>query len=398
MPEFLNAIDICNRAMQHLGAKRIDPQLGFTEISVQASECAFAYGKIRQAELQRNVWTFAVKRTILRPVNSLAVQGSTFVTNPANSSIATSPTMLLAVALYSSTTTYPSSALVTDAAGTVWQTLAPANLNAAPGNSSTWELYTGPLTVDAWVANTSYYAGDLVYVAPGDGTYTIYQSIVEGNSDTPGTASAYSATQVYAKDEVVTSASILYQSLVDLNYGNTPVSSPTQWTTTITSGSGSVKWRTLAAALQPIVTPYPLGTGPSGQSSTRNVYRLPCGFLREAPQDPKAGGSSNMGAPTGLFYTDWTYSGSYLVSREVGPIAYRFVADITNVTAMDPMFCEALAAKIAWVVCEPVTQSTAKRADCLAAHKQALFEAGMVNAIEQGSVEPPVDDLIACRF
>jgi hypothetical protein len=398
MPEYLNAIDVCNRAMQYLGAKRIDPQLGFTEISVQASECSFAYGKLRQAELRRNVWTFAIRRSILRPVNLLAVQGSTFVTNPANISIATSPTMLLAPALYSSTTTYSSGALCIDAAGTIWQSLAPANLNAAPGNSSTWDEYAGPLTVDAYVSGTSYLSGELAYVAPGDGSYTVYQSIVEGNSDNPATASAYSATQVYAKDEVVTSASILYQSLVDLNYGHTPASSPTQWTTTITSGSGSVKWRTLAAALQQIVTPYPVGAGPASQATTRNAYRKPCGFLREAPQDPKAGGSSDKGAPTGLLYSDWTYDGPWLITRDGGPILYRYVADITNVTSFDPMFVEALAARIAYAVCEPVTQSTAKQQACLLAHKQALFEAGMVNGIEQGSVEPPIDDFIATRF
>jgi hypothetical protein len=396
--EFSSPIDVCNRAMQHLGAKRIDPQLGFTEISVQASECAFAYGKIRQAELRRNVWGFAIRRAIMRPVNLLSVQGSTFTTVPANASIAVSPTMLLAPALWSSTTTYSSGALVIDAQTTIWQSLAPANVNAAPGNDSRWEQYAGPLTVDAYVSTVSYYAGDLVYVAPGDGSYTVYQSIVEGNNDNPATASAYVATQVYAKDEVVVSASVIYQSLVDLNYGNTPVSSPTQWTTTITSGSGSVKWRTISAALQQIVTPYPLGTGPSNQPATRNAFRLPCGFLREAPQDPKAGGNSYLGSPTGLYYSDWTYDGRYLVSRETGPILYRFVADVTNVSTFDPLFCEALAAKLAWSVCEPVTQSTAKRQDCLAAHKQALFEAGAINGIEQGSTEPPIDDFIAARF
>ena len=58
---FQNPVDIANRALQHCGAQRIDPTLGFTENSVNASECAFAYDKLRSAELQRNYWKFATK-------------------------------------------------------------------------------------------------------------------------------------------------------------------------------------------------------------------------------------------------------------------------------------------------------------------------------------------------
>lgn len=491
MSEFLSPIDICNRAMQHLGAKRIDPQLGFDEVSVQAGECAFAYGKLRRAELRRNYWRFAMRRTVLRPLNALAIQGASFVINPTVSGQPVSPTMLLSPALWSSTTTYPGGALVIDAANTIWQSLAPANIGFAPGNSSAWEQYAGPLTVDAYQVATNYFAGDLVYNAAGDGTYTVYQSLMNNNSATPTIPSPWSSAQVYEQDEVAIvypawasgttyaagaavlytdgntyaslaagnlnhapsaspaqwalmpspiaewqnltayatgavldysgtqyvavatstgvipagnlaswvplSLGVLYQSIVNLNQGFSPPASATQWSTTITSGSGSVQWRTIPAALQPMVIMYPIGTGPSTQSATRNVFRLPNGYLREAPQDPKAGAISYLGVMGGLQFNDWTYDGDFITSTSSEPISYRFVADVTNVTKFDDMFCEALAARIAYEVCEPVTQSTAKQQACATAYKKFMDEASMVNSIEQGWVEPPLDDLIACR-
>jgi hypothetical protein len=395
MAEFLTPIDVCNRAMQHLGAKRIDPVRGFTEQSVQASECSFAYGKLRRAELRRNLWSFAIKRTVLRPVNALAIQGMAFQTT---NSGAVSPTMFLSPALWSSVTTYSGGALVTTIDGTIWQALAPATAAYAPGNSVAWDEYSGPLTVDAWTPQTSYFAGDLVYIAPGDGTYVVYQSLIGGNTDAPAAASLYAAAQVYARDEIVIFNSIVYQSLVDLNYGHQPDTSAAQWSTVITSGSSATSWRVIAAELKQMVIMYPLGSGPSVQTASRNAFRLPANYLREAPQDPKAGAISYLGMMGNLAFNDWTYDGAYITSMYAQPIPYRFVADLTNVSTFDDMFCEALAARIAYETCETITQSTAKQESCAKAYQKFMGEAGMVNAIEQGWVEPPLDDLIACRF
>lgn len=390
---FQTPIDICNRAMQHLGAKRIDPVRGFTETSVQASECSFAYDKLRRAELQSSYWGFAITRTMLRPMNSLAVQGAPFLTT---NSIP-SPTMLLAPALWQSTATYSAGALVTDVTGVIWQSRAPANSGFAPGNSVAWEQYTGTLTVDAWLASTSYSAGELAYIAPGDGSYTVYQSLVEGNSATPNVTTAWSAAQVYAKDEVVTFNSVTYQSLVELNFGNQPDISASQWTTVLTGGASATSWRVITAELKPFVLVYPIGAGPSSQTWNRNAYRLPASFLRKAPTDPKQGSVSLLGSPSNLSYDDFVFDGDFIISSEAYPIMLRFVADMTNVARFHDMFCEALAARIAYEVCEPVTQSTAKQQACALAYKEFMGRAKMVNAIEQGPVESPLDDFILCR-
>ncbi len=171
------------------------------------------------------------------------------------------------------------------------------------------------------------------------------------------------------------------------------------WTTVGLSGSGSLKWLALQSpALTEANFVYPIGAGPAQQTETRNVYRLPANFLRKAPQNPKEGSNSILGAPSGRQYDDWDLEGNFLVTRDVAPIALRFVADITDVTAMDDMFCEGLGARIGLEVCEEVTQSTAKKSTIASEYAKFMGEARSVNGIETGPEEPEQDDYLSCRL
>ncbi len=426
---FRNPVDICNRALQHCGASRISDTEGFTEDSKNASECAFVYDKLRRAELRRNVWRFAIRHAVIRPIND------TF--------------MLLAPALWASSTTYFNGSIVSDALGNVWISSAPGNLGNAPGNSGYWDLYFGPLAIPPWddSATTAYYAGDVVYVAPGDGTYRVFLSLQGSNSDDPTSVGAWDDETTYSRDALVSYLSTNYQSLIDLNLNNTPSLSPaafslattyasgdkatasngltytsaingnigndpvlddgtnwttagvlTPWTTTITRGVGSTKWLELDVALQELIFLYPLGSGPSTQVASRNVFRLPANYLRVAPQDPKAGSVSYLGAPSGLGYSDWDYEGDFIVTRTPTPIVLRFVADMTDVTKFDDMFCEGLACRIGIEICQPVTQSAAKVNQIASFYQKFMGEARIVNGIETGPTEPAEDDYVTCRL
>ncbi len=97
-------------------------------------------------------------------------------------------------------------------------------------------------------------------------------------------------------------------------------------------------------------------------------------------------------------YEDWNFEGNFIVSRDTGPILFRFVADISVVEKMDDMFCEGLACRIAMALCEPLTQSAAKFQRIVGEYKMHMGEARTVNAIEVGPVEPPEDDFITCRL
>lgn len=316
MLDFETPVDIGNRALQHVGARRIT---AFTDNSTNAAEIEFCYDKLRRAELRRNTWRFAIRKAFLRPLDT--------------------DTTLLAPAAYVGATAYSAGAVVSYA-NTYWEALK-ATTGETPGTGSSWEIYSGPLTIQPYDANTSYVSGELVLEGG-----LVYRSLISSNVDTPPTSN----------------------------------------------------WLSLGAVSTALNILYPLGAGPLSQTETRNVFRLPNGFLKLAPQDPKAGSSSFLGAPSNLQYDDYDLEGDYIVARTTDTMRLRFIADVTLVPSFDPMFCEGLGARIGLEVCERLTQSTDKLATIGQAYNKFMSEARIINAIETGAVEPPLDDYLSCRF
>jgi len=386
--EYLIPADICDRALQHCGAGRLDPVLRLNDKSKNARETGFAYGKLRRAELEANVWRFATRRTVIRAIDA--------------------NTMMLAPALWTSTTTYFANSIVADQSGNLWISNIRDNLNNDPITTGYWEPYFGPMTVSLYSSATTpplaYFAGELVYIPVGNGTYRTSLSLQNGNTDNPSVATAYDATVTYFKNQVVTYSAVPYMSLVDLNTGNTPSTSPTLWTTTFVGGIGSDKWLQIGGVefpfgvgLTTLGIIYPLGSGPSTQQATRNVFRLPNGFLRLAPQNPK-GSTTWLGGPAGIVYTDWNLENNYLVTAEYGPISLRFVADVTDVRLMTDMFCEALGYRVAIAVCDILTQSLTQLAAIEKGYGVFRSQAATKNAIEMGYDDPPDDNYVTVRY
>lgn len=323
MAAFLTSLDIGKRACQRIGARRITSMDTTVDTSKAAAEIVSCYDKLREAELRRNNWVFATRRTVLRPVDDT--------------------TYLFSPEFYNGSTSYTIGAVVKDSNGVLWQTTV-ATTGQAPGlSTSPWDLYFGPMTVPTYDSGTTYFAGELVYQPTNSKTYL---SLVNDNADDPPTSN-----------------------WADLNTGTT---------TALT-----ILW--------------PLGSGPSDQNTTRNIFHLPANWLREAPQQPNEGSVSWLGAETGMQQTDWEYDGDYIVSATTDVIIYRFTANITGVSHFDALFCEGLACRIGMEVCEALTQSAEKIQTCVAMYKEFMGEARQVNAIESGFTMPAVDDYIACR-
>lgn len=552
MPEFVSPTDIGNRALQHCGASLINPALGFTENSKRAAQVSFAYGKLRQAELARNIWRFATKETCLRPIDS-----NTYLLDPT---------------LFQSGTTYFQGSIVEDQSGTIWNSIVRDNSGNDPQNSpQQWEPYFGPLTVSLYDSSQGYFSGELVYTIAGDGTYNVFRSLISGNVVHPAMPNLWSTNTTYRKDQVVvvypawsslttysqgqtvqytdgniyssltngnlnnipaalganwvlmptlvlatqqvpassfssvalptitpiaewneqtsysaggfvlfnskiylaianstgafpnaaastswvaTTGGTPYLSLIDANLGNNPANAPglwasgttyainalvcgsdgfiykslgngnvgnnpttdggvhwqntgvaNPWTAVFTQGQGNPLWMQIGGAafpagvgIEPLSVNWPLGCGPASQTWTRNAFRLPAGFLRRAPQNPKAGSFSWLGAPANRAQDDWEFADDFLTSFEATPIILRFIADFQSVNRMPAMFCEALAARIALEVCEPLTQSSAKLGVIGQEYKKFITDAISVDGIDRGAQEPPLDDLIACRY
>lgn len=482
MSSFRNSIDIANRACQHMGVRKISPTLGFNDDTVQAQEIGDCYDKLRVAELRRNVWRFSTRRAVIRAIDT-------------NS-------MFLQPELWQSGKTYRPGAVVATVDGQLWFSTSKNNINNPPGGSMLWDGYFGAMTCDPWSSKEAYLAGDIVYKVEPNGTYLVYLSLANSNSDDPEAvqdwvATANGETRYYASGDVVSYSNVLYQSRINLNGNNTPGLAPavwvsatvyadgaqvtgsdavvytstqagntahdpvtddgtywtqgglstqadwaaltvyginalavgadgtiyrsvqagntgndpttddgtywvttgalSPWTTVVTNTTGSRLWAQLDVALDNVLFAYPLGCGPIAQSGSKNVFRLPAGFLREAPQVPKQG-PGFLGGPNGNAYNDWVYEGDYLISNDGRAIVFRFVANIHNVATMDPMFCEGLGARIALECCERVTQSDGKIGTIGAAYTKFMGDARAVNGIETGPVDPPEDELISCRL
>lgn len=551
MARFLFPVDVANRGLQHIGATRIDPTLGFNEPSKAAAECGFVYEKLRRAELQRNIWEFAIRTTFLRALDL--------------------NTMKLVPTLWNASATYFPGSIVSDQFGQLWITQTPYNTGNDPLNSSVWQEYFGPLTVQPYDSGTSYDTGEIVYTLAGDGTYNVYESLASSNAIHPALPSQWSVSTRYFKNQVVqqfpawnvgvtysrgqgalftdgnvyvslTNANVgntpsatstfwalmptlslasaplsgtssgtttlphttpidewqqastyaagsfiifnglvylsyvdantgnfpnatasafwtrvtngtLYMSLIDLNFGNSPASAPAlwnaaityaigaqvggsdgtiytslvngnvgfdptidsgfhwqntgtlnPWTTVFQQGAGNSLWTQIGGSafpsgvtIAPLNLIYPPGAGPRSQQATRNVYMLPAGFLRRAPLAPKGQGPGAWW-PVEHFADDFDFRGQFFVTWRSDRIPFSFIADTADVSTFHDMFAESLGARIAIEVCEPLSQSTAKKQAAASEYQKFRSEAIAVNAILIGPEEAPMDDLIACRY
>ena len=371
--------DIGNRALNHLGAENTVVSI-LTDGTKNSLLLKSVYSRLRQAEIERNTWLFATRRASVRPVDATSMVWTPDTYNPA--------------------TTYSVGAVVSydDGYGLrLWHSAAPGNIGNAPGaGSSFWGNYFGPVIAQAFDATTSYFAGDLAYEIQTDGTFKVFLSLQSNNSDDPSATDAWDATVYYNKGAIVSFSAQNYVSNVDQNFALEPDTHATQWSTT--ASTGSFKWLLVGTSLQAFQILYPLNTGPTEQAETRNVYPLPYGYLRQCNQDPKAGSTNFLGAPSNRAYDDWVIENGFICTREVNPILLRFVADVTSVTRMSTMFCEGLGCRVALELCEPITQSTDKKRIVSGEYAKFMTEARLINAIENDAQEAALDDWIACRI
>lgn len=428
-------VDIANAACDHMGLPYIAT---FQDNTKVAKRLSFRYDKVRRYELERNLWVFSIRKAILRPLDTTS--------------------MHVTFAAWSATATYVLGSVVADpTTGTLYQALGAVPVDSQPAlNPTLWSEYFGPQTADVWTMGVAggpqpwvsatnyaanmdvvgsdgnvylslangnqgnnpvtdggvhwmllgiaptglgYWPGELVYLA-GQGTTGVYLSVAGNNISTPNTIPAWVNTQIYNAGQTVTYSATTYQSTSDLNVDNTPGASGA-WETvpvTQTDTPQGTQWLYLGSAtLSSIALIYPLGYGPSSDTSTRNIFALPYGWLREAPQDPKAGQLTWLGGPGNNIMNDWVFENGYLLSSTYTPINMRFGADVQNVALMDPMFCELFAARLALEECEVLTQAADKKQAISAEYARWGSEARTRNGIEIGPVQNDEDEYITVR-
>jgi len=374
--------DIANLALSRCGAQgKIAAGALRTEDSNNAATLRDLYDRMRQYELRRNVWRFSIRTVAIRPIGDFS--------------------KLLTFATWSNATTYAINDVVLALDGQVYYSLVATNLANDPTVSPTkWRLYYGNLVAQEYVMTwSSAVTYDLRMHAVGsDGQ--VYRSIQNGNLNknpvsqptwwslastfTDPQDSTVADNQNYWSGEIVYRGRDVYISLTSNN----------------DLDPGASSWLKFTAA--PTLTDpnfiYPIGSGPSQQVTTLNVYRLPYAFMRTAPEDPKAGSTRFLGAPDALPYRDYKFEGDFIVTMDFGLKFFRFAADILDVSLFDPMFVSGFAHRLAWEAAEPLTQSSAKKAEIQKAYDKDMTDARIVNGIETGPTEPPEDDYITARY
>jgi hypothetical protein len=361
--------DIANRALQRAGADRIAAGLLWTEDSKNASELRTCYDMVRKSELRRNVWRYAIHTEVLRA--------------------RTDTTNVIIFSTWDALVKYEINDRVYRD-GKAWICIG-VGIGFDP-NARTydhWVGYFGSDTADVYSSTTTYTIGEQVYSGA-----LAYISVQDGNTGNvltditywlPITVPAWVQFGIYDIGNRVKVSGVTYVSIQANNQNHAPASSPTFWAVTSSQTMALSSYTAPIAAGSNIVT------------SGRNIFRLPKGFLREAPQAPKQGSYLPLGAPAGLAYSDWQYEGNYFTTVMPGPIAFRFVADVEDPNDMDPMFIDGFSARLAFEVCEVLTQSSSKLSELGGMYNKFMTEARAVNGIETGPTEPPEDAYLSCR-
>lgn len=118
-----------------------------------------------------------------------------------------------------------------------------------------------------------------------------------------------------------------------------------------------------------------------------NAFQLPSDCVRLLPPYPE----------DNLASRDWQVEGRKIYTDDDSPLYVRFIKSVTNVDDMDPLFRRALAATMALLMCEELTQSNTKKADITTFRKDTLAEARRTNAIESRPAVTPEDPWLAAR-
>lgn len=142
-----------------------------------------------------------------------------------------------------------------------------------------------------------------------------------------------------------------------------------------------------------------LGTIPSWGFKTE--YQLPNDYLRliqvndvyavPALTDYRSGDDS-------AYAIENTTTGAVIRTDFNAPLKIRYVADITDPGLFNPLFVEGMATKLAYEVCQDVTDSNTKQQMLAQEYDRVIREAAKANAIEKPPQGIPDDSFMLSRL
>lgn len=108
--------------------------------------------------------------------------------------------------------------------------------------------------------------------------------------------------------------------------------------------------------------------------------------------------SSNGNFSDTLSYgKQYVREGRQILTNYSSPIYIKYVYRITDTSAYDPIFCEALACKLAFEACESITQSNTKKDELSKQFDKTIAEAHRIDSVEIPTDELPEDRWVLSR-
>src|ERR1017187_1896837 len=135
-----------------------------------------------------------------------------------------------------------------------------------------------------------------------------------------------------------------------------------------------------------------------------NAFQLPADFIKLTNSYPESFYSADNNtlsfgsstASTGQ--SDWVIeTGNKVLTNSASPLNVRYIADITDTSLWDPIFCEVVSTALALEICEELTQSNTKKSQLMAEYKDLIEEAKHADSIEIAPSNPPPDTFETCR-
>jgi hypothetical protein len=124
------------------------------------------------------------------------------------------------------------------------------------------------------------------------------------------------------------------------------------------------------------------------------AFTPPTDFLRLLPATAR----NNFYGDQARNDSDWRIESGKILTNDGDTLEIVYVARVTDPTKFDVLFVEALACKMAWHMCERITQSNQKKADLLAEYRAVIAEARRVNAFENVPIDAPMDTWLSARL
>lgn len=118
-----------------------------------------------------------------------------------------------------------------------------------------------------------------------------------------------------------------------------------------------------------------------------NSFALPADFLaliKPYPEDND-------------YTLDYEIEGRSILSDEDAPLYIRYIADVTDVSQMDPLLQEAIATRMAIQMCEEITNSNTKKNFLKDDYKIVIAKAKRSNAIEGVPAVATSDEWLEAR-